>query len=82
MVYEKNPMELGTLWKKTSKQGKVYYSGTLSGQDVVGFPKTITGRDGTQREIINILKSTPREGVSTTEEKVPSYADLQTEAPF
>jgi len=38
-------MNVGTLWKNTSKQGKKYYSGEISlgingSVKVVGFPKT------------------------------------------
>lgn len=39
MPYEKDPSEIGALWKKEGKKGP-YLSGLINGQSVVAFPNT------------------------------------------
>lgn len=57
MPFEKNPDEVGTLWKNTSKTtGKAYYKGTIKGVgEVICFPKTTKGG----AELIEVRISRP-----------------------
>lgn len=73
MAFEKSPDEIGVLFAKESKAGKKYYSGTLNGQDIVGWPKlTKSGA-----EIIEIMKSKPRDGKREEPQKrVASWEEL------
>jgi hypothetical protein len=76
MAFEKSPDEIGVLFKKESKGGKTYYTGTLNGQEVVGFPRT--SANGSER--IELKASKPRDGQG---ESVPSYDEVaRGEAPF
>lgn len=58
MPFEKDPNELGALWKKTSSAGHEYLSGTINGVDVVCFLNTKkTGKQPDYR----VMKSQPRD---------------------
>lgn len=70
MAFTKDPDEIGVLFRKESRTGKVYYSGTLNGQEVVGFPRT--SASGAER--IELKASKPRE--QGQGESVPAFADL------
>ena len=49
--------EVGALWKRTSKAGKVYYTGKIAGVDVVGF---INKSDNPKAPVVKFYKSEPR----------------------
>jgi len=81
MAYEKHPDEVGVLFKKQSKAGTDYYTGTLAGQEVVGFVRV--SANGSER--IELKKSKPRDvqQQEPQQESVPAFADLgSSEAPF
>jgi len=77
MAFDKDPAELGVIFKKTSKAGKDYYSGILNGAEVVGFVRV--SANGSER--IELKASKPRDVQQEQQERVPAYADLG-EAPF
>lgn len=58
MAYEKNPDEIGTLWKNESRAGKVYYKGEITGVgEVIAYPNTTKGG----KELLRVLRSRPRD---------------------
>lgn len=62
MPFEKDPNELGALWKKTSSGGKDYLSGTVNGVDVVCFLNTKkTGKQPDYR----VMKSQPKDAATS-----------------
>ena len=75
MAYQKDANDLGTLWENFSKANRPYFKGTINGVEVIGWPKTLTNG----KNIINIVKSVPRENqggpAKTTPPPVADQAD-------
>lgn len=62
----KNNDELGALWIR-EKDGKVYMTGTIAGQDVVIFRNTYK-KDGSREPDWRVLKSKPKMDRTTRRE--------------
>ena len=59
MAFEKNPDEIGALWKRTSKKdGKVFLGGKINGESVIIFP--ITEKKNPNQPDFRVLKSRPQ----------------------
>jgi uncharacterized protein (DUF736 family) len=75
--------EVGALWERSTKDGKVYMSGTINGQDVVLFHNDYK-KPGEKSPDWRVYKSQPRaetppQAAQTPQQQASGYAPEQVE---